>query len=190
MGNMVFGSGPYMDKLSVGQVIPEMQTNDVTIQMHYRDPYWELSVGYPNITEEEIRELVYGDFHMAITQIEGLLFFLFSIGKIPWCDAPYEPRLTTKPMNYRTDFPEGEGAPLCLLVVDTATGVLKRIRVVGMGHSLSEKLHAYCREKDAERPFDVGKYDYWLSKLYNKYKTSESMLKTVNPSDIFLLINT
>lgn len=177
-----------MEYYEVGRPIPELKTGTEIVQIHYRDPFWELVVAYPDITEAEIRELSKGSFRMAITTIDECLFFLFSVGEIQWADAPYEPRITSEPMDYRLDFPEGEGAPLVLLMVDSNTGCLKGMRVMGLGNLLSHRIHAICQNLDRQRPLDRGKYDERIRQIYKRFPLSKDMLKTVGVGDVFAII--
>ncbi len=172
----------------VGRPIPGLKTGNVTVQMHYRDPFWELAIAYPAMTEAEIYEMREGNFRMAITTIDDCLFFLFSVGNIPWADAPYEPRITSEPMDYRLDFPEGEGAPLVLLMVDSNTGCLKGMRVMGLGNLLSYRIHSICRNLDKQRPLDKERYDRTVEQIYKRFPHSKDMLRTVNPGDVFAIL--
>ena len=147
-----------MDSYEVGKIILELKTGIDMVQIHYREPFWELAIAYPGITETEINELTTGNFRMAITTIDECLFFLFSVGRIPWSDAPYEPRISKEPMNYSINFPKGRGVPLVLLMVDSNTGCLKGMRVMGLGNLVSTRIHTICRTLENQRPLDKVKY--------------------------------
>ena len=125
-----------MYSYTVGEVVPQLKTGGNLVQMGYSDGMWELRIGYPTITQTEVQELQYGDFRMAVADIDEALFFLFAIGETPWCDAPYEPRLVTPPPVFDFFPQKGEGAPLLLLIVDTRTGILKGMRMLGLGELL------------------------------------------------------
>ena len=58
-------------------------------------------------------------------------------------------------------FPDGKGLPLSIIAVDSATGQIKGLRVVGMSSKLSNALHKRCREYQGMGSFDdVGKQKY------------------------------
>lgn len=59
-----------------GQIIPELKTNSTMIQLNYRDPYWELTIGFPDMTKEELSEIENGDFFAAFVNVDDahLLF--------------------------------------------------------------------------------------------------------------------
>ena len=46
-----------MDSYEVGKIILELKTGIDMVQIHYREPFWELAIAYPGITETEINEL-------------------------------------------------------------------------------------------------------------------------------------
>ena len=177
-----------MDSYEVGKIILELKTGIDMVQIHYREPFWELAIAYPGITETEINELTTGNFRMAITTIDECLFFLFSVGRIPWSDAPYEPRISKEPMNYSINFPKGRGVPLVLLMVDSNTGCLKGMRVMGLGNLVSTRIHTICRTLENQRPLDKVKYHATVEQIYKRYPHSEDMLKTVKPGDVLAII--
>ena len=177
----------HRDERSVGCKYPEWATNNVLIQANFSGGLWELVVGFPEITKEEVHELQMGDFQMTFAYINSALFLLFKVGKMAWCDSPFEPRFYNPPQSY--DLIEaGMGAPLLLYSVDTTTGELKAIRMMGLGNVLTNKLHTLCSEIDAKRPINMEKYHYAVNRVYSKYPTSDAMLKEVNPQNIFMLI--
>ena len=179
----------FVETYQIGQVFPEFITGTNTIRMKYKGDAWELGVAFPEITNSEISSLLYGDISSAITVIDGLLFFLFRIGQNFWWDTPYEPRFLSAPSYYRENYESGTGAPLILLIMDSTTGELKKMRMVGLGTSLTIRLHSICNLLDIRRPIDKAAYDKQLAAIYKKYASSEDMLKTVKPTDIFVLVN-
>ena len=177
-----------MGYYKVGEIIPELKTGIEIAQIHYRAPFWELAVAYPGITEAEINELTTGNFRLAITTIDECLFFLFSVGRISWADAPYEPRISKEPMDYRINFPKGSGVPFVLLLADSNTGCLKGMREMGLGDIMSTRIHTICRNLERHRPLDKVKYHATVEQIYKRYPHSEDMLKTVKPGDVFAII--
>ena len=91
-------------------------------------------VGYPGITEQEISDITRGPLRLGFVRINDSLFFLLKVGNNPWFDAPYEPRFKMNQLDYQTNIPEGKGAPMLICAVDTASGELKEMRVISLGH--------------------------------------------------------
>ena len=92
----------------------------------YLDPWWQIVVGYPGITEQEISDITRGPLRLGFVRINDSLFFLLKAGNNPWFDAPYEPRFKMNQLDYQTNIPEGKGAPMLICAVDTASGGTKR----------------------------------------------------------------
>lgn len=178
-----------MDVYSVGDVIPQLRTGSTLVQMAFDGSLWELRIGFPSITQEEIDELQTGDVNMAIANIEETLFCLLSIGRVPWCDAPYEPRLLDTPLEYPTDYADGTGAPLLILIVDSSNGILKGMRMVSIGYELTLRLHAICTELNKKRPFDANAYHRRIDGIYAKCPSSLDILRRAKPADMARLIN-
>ena len=174
--------------IKVGEIRKKWKTGTILIRADHDEYTWSLTVGYPEITEEETSELQTGDFQMTFTKLNDTIFLLCRIGKIDWMDAPFEPRID--PDGYRfPQFEPGTGAPLVLQIVDTITGQLKALRVVGMGNVLSNRLHKACQEQlDTRIVLSPDENAYLVNKTYREYPDSASMLRTVNPNNIFMLL--
>ncbi len=174
--------------IKVGENREMWKTGSIIIRADHDDYTWFLTVGYPDITEEEINELQNGDFQMTFTKINDTIFLLCKIGRIEWMDAPFEPRINPDVYKF-PQFEPGTGAPMVLQIIDTKTGQLKALRVVGMGNVLSNRLHKACQEQLATRivlsPEENG---YLVNKTYRQYPNSASMLQTINPNNLFMLL--
>lgn len=179
-------SDDIFESITVGGRYPQWIHPGPLVQIHFRDSYWELVVGFPDITPEEVQELHYGSVQVAAVVLNRCLFFLFKFGRIPWCDAPYDPRIDSRDRAFLS-FRPGEGAPLALIIVDTNTGEVKGMRMMGLSNLLSNRVHRLCRNLQV-LPFDDEEYKAALNQVYQKYPTSESMLKKVNPKDITMIL--
>lgn len=176
-----------LDVYSVGEKYDEFKKQEeLTIQLHYRDNYWEMLVALHGITREEVKNLQYGNLQFALTVIDDCLFLLMKAGQFEWMDFPFEPRLHHRKFEFY-DFAQGEGAPLHMFIADGKTGKLMAMRAVGLGNSISNALSQKCRELQ-EKPFDEMLYRQKVDKIYRKYPSSAAMLKTVKSSDIFMLL--
>jgi len=131
------------EHFKIGDKRPEWVYPGSLIRSDYNSLTWMLTIGFPDITEQEIEELQSGSVSFAFTVINNTIFLLFKFGRFEWMDTPYEPRLN--PESTYVSFPEGTGAALTLLIVDSANGELKGMRTLGMGNALSNNLHELCR---------------------------------------------
>ena len=174
--------------IKVGEIHESWRTGTILIRADHDGFSWSLTVGYPDITEEEISELQNGDFEKAFTKINDTIFLLCKIGRIEWMDAPFEPRLN--PGHYTfPQFEPGTGAPMVLQIVDSATGQLKALRVVGMGNVLSNRLHKACQEQlDTGITLSPAENSFLVEKAYQEYSDSAAMLRTVNLNNVFMLL--
>lgn len=172
----------------VGQDYDHWKTNQTYIQMNYNGT-WGMVIGFPNITKQEVEEIQNGDFQIAHVMIDDVLFFLCKCGNMEWIDMPYEPRLYECPMEY-PEFENGtDGAILTLYIVDTCSGKLVGLRLIGLGNVFSNNLHASCREMDRVRLRTPEQYSKQVEEIYRKYPKSADMLKWVKPENIFLLFS-
>lgn len=168
-----------------GQIIPELKTGSTMIQLNYRDPYWELTIGFPDMTKEELSEIENGDFFAAFVNVDDALFLVFAVGRIPLADTPFEPRLTS-PFPSFHDYKDGEGAPFVIVAADTFTGEVKHLRIIGLGTAISNDMTKKCNALK-EKPFNQKEYAKKLNKIYAKYEQSKRLLQFADKEKVFLL---
>lgn len=170
-----------------GDFHPEWRTGQEYVQADYLDPWWQIVVGYPGITEQEISDITRGPLRLGFVRINDSLFFLLKVGNNPWFDAPYEPRFKMNKLDYQTNIPEGKGAPMLICAVDTASGELKEMRVISLGHLQSEHLHQHCRELDQKRPMNPSTYNMIVDRIYQQYPSSDLMARLIRAEDIIMI---
>lgn len=100
-----------------------------------------LLYAFDDPTPEEIAEMKAGkSFELRYAEIAGILWVTSKCGNLEWTDAPYNPRLSSSLPP--SDFEEGEGLALTLVMVDSRTAVVKALRVIGLetrfSHDLAE----------------------------------------------------
>ena len=151
-----------------GDFRSEWRTGQEYVQADYLDPWWQIVVGYPGITEQEISDITRGPLRLGF-------------------DAPYEPRFKMNQLDYQTNIPEGKGAPMLICAVDTASGELKEMRVISLGHLQSEHLHQHCRELDQKRPMNPSTYNMIVDRIYQQYPSSDLMARLIRAEDIIMI---
>lgn len=115
---------------------------------------------------------------------EDVIVLLFKIdgpgGKgIDWHEAPYSWYLV--PEEARTlpppppDIPLGEGAPVSILLIDAATGIIRAMRVLVLSHEFTVHLHRAILSQ-AGRPFDQKRYQEQVHMLRRKFPTVPLMV--------------
>ena len=162
----------------VGKRYPDMQTYQCRSRIHY-DGIWNLTIEMPDVTDQEVRGYQQGKLQMALADISGVLFLLYKFDGHPWCDVPYEPRLTLEPMQYPQIADEALGISLQVNVYDSATGILKVCRIIGLPNALSNHLHLRCNELDTKRPMDAASHYWKVNQVYKKYRKTADMLREV-----------
>lgn len=175
--------------LAVGKCYDQWKTGmDGLFQLNYTENDWRLVVGFNKIRPDEVEDFRRGAASITFTVIDGCLFLLAKFGRQNWLDTPYEPRLSNETMNFRS-FEGDLGAPLTVIAVDTSNGEVKSLRMIGLGHVLSNHLHESCAKLQKNTDFDLSRYRSKINKIYQRYPQSADMVKTANPADLFIVAN-
>lgn len=113
-----------------------------------------LLYAFDNPTSEEVAQMKSGkDFEIRYTEMNGILWITSKCGNLEWTDAPYNPRLSSGLPG--SDFDEGEGLALTLVMIDARTGIVKSTRLIGLGTSFS---HYLCEKamEIREQPMTIA----------------------------------
>ena len=169
---------------AAGDVCPAWATRDNYIQIEYLCPCWQFVVGFPAITEQEVKAITADPIDVGFAVVDDVIFFLLRYGNGLWCDAPYEPRLEKTPKDYPADLPEGKGAPMLLCAADTNTGQLREMRLISLGHDMTERLHRACLERLGRPGFHPADHDRKVDRIYQRFVSSEQLARCVAPEDM------
>lgn len=122
--------------------------------------------------EEEIEQMRSGEaFEIAFAAKNGAIWVLSKCGDMPWSDSPFHPALA--PHWSDLVLPgDGEGHALTLISADAASTEIKSLRLIGLGHDFSVRLHEACAEL-AAAPFDSGSYDRGIAETMAAYTTRQ-----------------
>ena len=164
-----------IDIREVGKRYLDMQTNQCVMRMDY-DGSWRLTAEIPNPTDKEIQDFKIGKLQIAMADIDNKIFILLKFGGQPWCDASYEPRLNSGLFEYPQIKESSQGASLQIELYDSATGILKVLRLIGLPNELSNQLHSRCTELASMGKMSRIANDQQVSQIYNKYRETTSML--------------
>ena len=94
---------------------------------------------FDNPTSEEIDQMRSGKgFEIRFATINGIIWVTSKCGDLEWTDAPYNPRLSGGLP--APDFEDGEGIALTLVMINAMDGVVKSVRLIGLGTSFSHYL--------------------------------------------------
>ncbi len=121
----------------------------------------------PNATE--INAFKQGQqLRMAIFIRRKQMIMLFKFGDMPWMDAPFFPQI--EPPFTMSDIEDGMSIATQVMLVDTADGVVKSLRIVSPPTKFARDLVKTIREI-ADEPFDKRQYASDLIELFEVYST-------------------
>jgi hypothetical protein len=151
-----------MNRISVGQSI----SRDTSIPVGCwfdcsKDDGCTLYVCFSHPTEKEIINVEHGQFECAFAEEGDIILMFFKYGTHNWMDAPYSCKLEVDVFGHY-DLPvdprPGEGVAFTTVLVDADNGVVKVLRLIGLGHEFTKEMFKAIREQLA-RPW-VGRQEY------------------------------
>lgn len=175
------------EMIAVGEQKAEWHTDLPLLQADYDGGNWHILVGFPDITANEVYFLRSGlPLTIGYTVQNDLLFLLLKVRPFDWFDMPFEPAFYHQCPDFPLDYAEGMGAPVILKIIDTASGTLKGLRLLGLSRDLSCQFHNECLEMYRRHtPVDKAKYDAELSKVYKVYPTPAALAQTMTPEHCY-----
>lgn len=157
--------------LSVGTRYPEWNTGEEGFTLEWGDGGFILYAKLNGISPHEKQQFLPEEkMTVRYTVIDDVCYFTFLFGSMPWADCPFSPELY-KGLGKDVDFPElenNDGYALTVLLIDTSTGELLQIRLVGLGHSFSETWHQWATEA-LKKPISVFAYQSQINSTYARY---------------------
>ena len=161
-----------MFEYSIGQVIEEFRGHQECTLFDVDDNGAVILVFFDNPTKDEIDQFKSDkSFEIRMTQIRGLTMITAQIGNLNWMDAPYNVHLSKN----LTKFPlpqEKQGLALTLMLINSATGEIKHIRVMGLSERFSRELIGTIMEEKMS-PFDPKEHEAKINKVYAVYSTKQ-----------------
>lgn len=137
---------------------------------------FDLTIYIKTPYKNEIDAIRSGKIKVGYYVKDEVIFMLFKFGAMEWMDTPYSIHLSRGETNIY-DVKNGEGLILGIRLVDSKTGILKVMRLVGLPTNFSRKLKLEV-EKQRVMPFE--NYHQTIQEIYNKYSTK----KLVDYADI------
>ena len=161
-----------MIKYEVGQVIDKFIGHQEGALFDVSDEGANLIVFFRNPTREEEEQFKSGHrFEIRFVEIYRVIMMTFKIGNLNWMDAPYSLHLSKNLTKFT--FPnENQGLGLTLIFVDTATGEIKSMRLMGLSDNFTKKFFGLLMEQKM-KDFDVEEYSNSLNKIYSIYPTNK-----------------
>ena len=150
------------------------------IRLNYSGGF-NLEIILADLTTKEIMDIKFGKYSFGLTLMEDILFFTCGLGKsIEISDAPFHFGLYTD--DRINDLPktviEGEGLALNITAIDSRTGIVKALRVIGLSTDFSRELIRICLFQ-SKMEVSSQKYDRLLTNIQGSYSSQEIYEKTL-----------
>lgn len=161
------------EKFEVGTVYPQLKTCREGMQFDIQDSGALLVVHIPSPTKKEIMEIRKGSFEIKSFAFSNVIMLMTKFGSLDWLDAPYTPHLSQNLTGFSPDLalPES-GLSLFIVLVDSATGEIKGIRLIGLGHNFSISLVKDTLEL-WKKHFELRTYNQSVDKIFSGYSTKD-----------------
>lgn len=166
-----------MIKYEVGKVIPEYIGHAEETRFDIADSGAIFIAFFDSPTIGEVEQFS-RRFEIRYTAIYDVIMVAAKIGNLDWMDAPYSPHLSRALTSF--NFPsDSQGLALNLMLVDSKTGILKSLRLLGLSSKFTRSLFGDVMESKM-REFDEKEYQELLSKIFSRYKTSDIVKMSKN----------
>ena len=115
------------------------------------------------------------NFGFCFVSLEGAIIFgikeerLEQINTGGWMAAPFFPHTVSGTFE---EFPEGDGMPLTIMLVNSTDGQIVKIHTMNLGNEFSNAI-IQAVQKILEKPFDMLKYKMSLYDLVDMYPSDE-----------------
>ena len=157
--------------IEVGKVFDENLPQFSGAQLGLFGDGLSLIISLQNCHEEIVKDVNKGEFELALTIKDGLMFFLFRLNSIGWADAPftlkYYDNFDTENFDYNK---------IKVFLVDASNGILKSMCTICPNDEFQEELKKEFKRQNNEDGFNDYEYNQKMQEIYNKY-SSEDLLK-------------
>ncbi len=161
-----------MYKYEVGQVVDSLKHHSEGVHFDIDDDGATMVVFFQSPTSEEIEQFKSGKkFEIRFTEIYGVIMITAKIGNLNWMDAPYTPHLSKNLTKFQ--LPDaGHGLGLTLILVDTITGEIKHMRLLGLSERFTKRLFGVAMTHKV-KPFDKMEYNNSINRIFSSYQTNQ-----------------
>lgn len=160
-----------MDSLEVGKKYPGNYSQE-GIKLDYNGGF-TLYIMLPDLNGEEIKDIKSGSYRFGLTVIENILFFISEFGNsINLSDAPFHFGLyiDNRVKELPRELLEGQGIGLNIIAIDSYTGIVKVLRLIGLPTDFSRELIKICIRQSNLR-VDSSQYNRKFSRIQSAYSS-------------------
>lgn len=161
-----------MFQYEVGKTVEDFKNNVEGVNFDINDNGATMLVFFQNPTEEEIEQFKSGNnFEIRFTELYDVIMITVKIGNLNWMDAPYSPHLSKNLKKFQIPN-EGQGLALTLVLVDSATGEIKNLRLLSLSERFTRRFLGTIMEQKTKE-FDEYKYNNSINKIFTTYQTNQ-----------------
>lgn len=170
-----------MYKYEIGQVLEDSRGKPDGALYDIADEGSILLLRLERPRNEEIEDIRQGSIELRLSEIEGVILMLAKFGAWQWIDAPYNIHLS-KNLAKIKPVKEGIGLSCMILLVDTATGKLKVMRLIGFETEFTRSLLAMI-ERQKKIIYNEKAYNEKIDAIFSQLTSKEiAELSTVKMS--------
>ena len=162
-----------------------------------------LIISYQDPTDKEIKNIQSGKTTFSVVDVENgvakegvgkivtadVIFFLAKFGDLPWMDFPYNVHLGSPEITLpEASFAENTGLPLTVILLDSATKIVKALRLIGLPTGLSRRLKRLIDNQRA-RPFEKRRYLVGLDRIYKQLKTMDLVKMSLSDKEETIILD-
>ena len=142
------------------------------------------------VSKDELAEFdVSQTVRVRYTIIDDVCYFLFKFGEMPWANCPFSPSIYTfigKHCNFPSELKKNNGISLSLLLIDSSTGELLKIRLIGLAYEFSNKWLDWARGV-VNKDLPLERYNKKIDGVYMKYSSIELAKKALKEKNEYIL---
>jgi len=160
-----------LEQLAVGSPYHRVVGRGEGIFFDIKYPHIELIYNMQSPTAKELAAVkAENPFEIRVAEVNDVIFIMTKFGSLNWMDAPYNPNLG----DCRLDDIESAalGYGLYFLLTDSPSGVIKHMRLLGLGNSFSAQFRELVYANKA-KGIEVFDHDKKYKAVFAGYTTRE-----------------
>lgn len=161
-----------MLRYEVGQIVDSFKQHSEEVFFDIDDSGATMLVFFKNPTSDEIEQFKSGkDFEIRFTEMYGVIMITVRVGTLNWMDAPYTPHLSKNLTTFQIPS-EGQGLGLTLFLIDSVSGEIKHIKLLGLSEHFTRRLFGLIIEQK-QKDFNITEYNNALNRIFSAYQTNQ-----------------
>ena len=140
-----------------------------------------LTIFFNQPTNSEVEAIRAGSrFEVAFRDINGVGFFGFKFGDLPWGDCVFSPNIYDTEHKPVFDEPaKGKTYALHIMLIDTYKGEVKALRSIALGKEFADHFRSWGNES-LKRNMARFTYNRIVDKVFNDFPNPESLFATAD----------